>query len=404
MKPSSLIQLPLRYKPWEGRHLRLVMQDIAGTARQSEQDNRTHLRGAIDWLCRAQDVRQNRPDAGGVAAGWSFEDGWLPSYPETTGYIIETFIAAAQYLDRPELIGRAQRMIDWELSLQTADGAFPGHFGEAGSHPVIFNQGQIMHGLVAGYTALNRADCLDAGVRAGRWLVAQQDDDGCYRRYEHNGVPHVYNTRAIWALAAMGVVANEAEFITAARRNLDWALTRQTPSGWFATNAFLPGRHPFTHTIAYAIRGFIEVAVLLGEERYLRVAESAARGLMAKQRSDGGLAGTYDDGWTPTASYACVTGVAQMALCWLRLAQICGDKSYRDAAWRAIAYVKRTQRLEDNDHVVRGAIPGSAPIWGAYSRFEFPNWAAKFFADALMMDMADVAVPPVPAAARGLGR
>ena len=217
-------------------------------------------------------------------------------------------------------------------------------------------------------------------------------------------MPHVYNTRAIWALAAMGVVANEPEFIAAARRNLDWALTRQTPSGWFATNAFLPGRHPFTHTIAYAIRGFIEVSVLLGEERYLRAAERAAQSLMAKQRSDGWLAGTYDDGWTPTASYACVTGVAQMALCWLRLAQISGDKSYRDAAWRAIAYVKRTQRLEEADPVVQGAIPGSAPIWGAYSRFEFPNWAAKFFADALMMDMADAAVPPVPAAARGFGR
>ena len=27
--------------------------------------------------------------------------------------------------------------------------------------------------------------------------------------------------------------------------------------------------------------------------------------------------------------------------------------------------------------------------------FEFPNWAAKFFADALMMEMADTAVPPV---------
>jgi uncharacterized protein YyaL (SSP411 family) len=380
------------------------MQDVAGSARQAEQDHRTHLRGAIDWLCRAQDVRKHKPDAGGVAAGWSFEDGWLPSYPETTGYIIETFIAAAQYLDRLELIERTRKMIDWELSLQTADGAFPGHFGEAGSHPVIFNQGQIMHGLVAGYTSLNRLDCLEGGVRAGHWLVVQQDNDGCYRKFEHNGVPHVYNTRAIWALAAMGVVANEPEFIAAARRNLDWALTQQTPSGWFATNAFLPGRHPFTHTIAYAIRGFIEVAVLLGEERYLRAAEIAARGLMAKQRSDGWLAGTYDDGWTPTASYACVTGVAQMALCWLRLAQITGDKNFRDAAGRAIAYAKRTQRLEDDDHVVRGAIPGSAPIWGAYSRFEFPNWAAKFFADALIMDMANVAVPPVPAAAKGLPR
>jgi hypothetical protein len=402
MKPSSLLQLPFRYKPWQTRHLRLLMRDIAGVARQHEHDHRTHLRGAIDWLCRAQDVRQHAPDAGGVAAGWSFEDGWLPSYPETTGYIIETFIAAAEQLNRPELIDRAQRMIDWELSLQAADGAFPGHFGEAGSHPVIFNQGQIMHGLVAGYTSLNRQDCLEAGLRAGRWLVAQQDEDGCYRKFEHNGVPHVYNTRAIWALAALGVVANESGFVAAARRNLDWALTQQTASGWFATNAFVPGKSPFTHTIAYAIRGFIEGAVLLGDERYLLAAERAARGLMAKQRGDGWLAGTYGDGWTPTANYACVTGVAQMALCWQRLAQISGDKSYRDAAGRAIAYVKLTQQLDSEDAVVRGAIPGSAPIWGAYSRFEFPNWAAKFFADALLMDMANVAVPPVPAAARGL--
>ena len=177
MNPSSLIDLPLRYKPWRARHLLLVLRDLAGPARQPEAEHRSHLRGAIDWLCHAQDMRDGRSDAGGVAAGWSFEDGWLPGYPETTGYIIETFLAAAPVLQRPELVERAGRMIDWELSLQAADGAFPGHFGEPGSHPVIFNQGQIMHGLVAGYTQLGRQDCLEAGLRAGRWLVAQQDAD-----------------------------------------------------------------------------------------------------------------------------------------------------------------------------------------------------------------------------------
>ena len=404
MNASSLIELPMRYKPWRARHLKLVMRDMAGTARQPEADHQSHLKGAIDWLCHAQDVRNGQSDAGGVAAGWSFEDGWLPGYPETTGYIIETFLAAAPVLGRPELVDRARRMVDWELSLQAADGAFPGHFGEPGSHPVIFNQGQIMHGLVAGYTQLGRTDCLEAGLRAGRWLVAQQDADGCYRKFEHHGVPHVYNTRAIWALAAMGVVANETTFITASRRNLDWALSQQTASGWFATNAFVPGRHPFTHTIAYAIRGFIEVGVLLGEQRYLQAAEAAARGVMAVQRDDGWLAGTYADAWVAHGSYACVTGVAQMALCWLRLAQITGDEVYRRAAQRAIGYVKRTQRLGDQDAVVRGAIPGSAPIWGAYSRFEFPNWAAKFFADALIMDMSTSSVPPVPESAQGAGR
>ena len=68
---------------------------------------------------------------------------------------------------------------------------------------------------------------------------------------------------------------------------------------------------------------------------------------------------------------------------------------FRTNARRALAYLKSNQRLEDRDRIVRGAIAGSKPIWGRYSMFEFPNWAAKFFADALMMDLKDMAVPPL---------
>ena len=68
----------------------------------------------------------------------------------------------------------------------------------------------------------------------------------------------------------------------------------------------------------------------------------------------------------------------------------------RDNARRAIAFLKENQQLDNPDPIVRGAIAGSRPIWGRYSMFEFPNWAAKFFADALMMDLANIAVPPAP--------
>ncbi len=166
-------------------------------------------------------------------------------------------------------------------------------------------------------------------MRAGHWLADQQDDDGCWRRFEHNDTPHVYNTRATWPLLAAGLIAGDKRLVTAARRNLDWALTQQTASGWFATNAFVPWRSPFTHTIAYAIRGFLESGVLLGEERYLNAALEAGRGIAAVQRQDGWLAGTYRDGWVPDASYACLTGVAQMSLNWTRLAQAAGDEELR---------------------------------------------------------------------------
>lgn len=400
MNPSKLLTLPFRYRPWHPRHLRLILQDVVAPCAQPERDHRTHLQAAIDWMCRAQDQRNGRPDAGGVSAGWSFEDGWLPSYPETSGYIVETFIAAAALLDRPELIPRAQRIIDWELSIQQDDGAFPGHFGEPGSSPVIFNTGQIMHGMLAGYLQLGREECLASAVKAGRWLARQQDTDGCWRRFEHNGVPHTYNTRGTWALLATGLVAGEAELKRAAIRNLEWALSQQTASGWFATNAFTPDRQPFTHTIAYAIRGFLESGILLGDERFVMAACRAAEALAKAQRQDGWLAGTYADGWAPAASYCCLTGLAQMSLDWTRMAQHCGADELREPARRALGYLKKNHRLDDQDEAVRGGIAGSLPIWGRYSMFEYPNWAAKFFADALMMDMADIAVPPVPEAAK----
>lgn len=396
MSVARVLSLPTRYRPWRPRHARLILSDVVGAGPQPVQEHRVHLVAAIDWLCRAQDVRATESDAGGVSAGWSFEDGWLPSYPETTGYIIETFLAAAEVLERPDLRTRAERMVAWELGLQQPDGTFPGHFGEAGSHPVIFNTGQIMHGLLAGHLQLGQPRCLEAAVRAGHWLARHQEADGSWLAFEHNGVPHVYNTRGTWALLATGLLSGERPLVQAARRNLDWALGRQTASGWFRTNAFKPGQVPFTHTIAYAIRGLLESGLLLGESRYLDAALRAARGVAAAQREDGFIAGTLDDGWRPAAGYCCLTGVAQMALCWLRLAQGAGETRLRENATRGIAYLKTTQRLGDADEAVRGGIAGSSPIWGAYSRFEYPNWAAKFFADALMMDMTGQSVPPTP--------
>src|SRR5579864_1214853 len=44
----------------------------------------------VAWLCRAQDRSASRD--GGVARHYSLVEGWSNSYPETTGYIAETFL------------------------------------------------------------------------------------------------------------------------------------------------------------------------------------------------------------------------------------------------------------------------------------------------------------------------
>ncbi|MGD2064443.1 MAG: terpene cyclase/mutase family protein [Nitrospirota bacterium] len=388
-----LVTLPARARLWRPAHVGLIAADLLRGPAQPIADHHAHLRSAIEWLCLAQDVRLGQSDQGGVSAGWSFEDGWLPSYPETSGYIVETLLHAATVLAWPDLRARAQRILDWELSIQHRDGSFPGHFGEGGSFPVVFNTGQIMHGMVTGFEVLGRDDCLDAAVKAGHWLARRQDDDGCWRRNVHNRCPHTYNTRAAWALARTAEVAGDTVLREAARRNMEWALRQQSTSGWFATNAFLPDRDPFTHTIAYAIRGLLEGGDLLGEERFVTAGVVAARALVAAQRPDGSLAGTFADGWRPTARYCCLTGVAQMCINWLRLRRVTGAEDLVEPARRGIDYLKANQRRRGRVEVA-GAIAGSMPIWGGYSRFEYPNWAAKFFADALLMDLGfDGAVP-----------
>ncbi|MEO5333932.1 MAG: hypothetical protein H7839_18110, partial [Magnetococcus sp. YQC-5] len=267
------------------------------------------------------------------------------------------------------------------------------HFGEPGSRPVIFNTGQIMHGLLEASALLADPESLDAAVRAARWLMASQDDDGCWRRNTYGGIPHTYNTRTAWALLRTGLASGEQTFIQAAINNLNWALTQQTPSGWLDANAFVLHRPPYTHTIAYALRGLLESGLLLGQESYISAALMGARALAAQQRQDGWLAGAFADGWIPAAHYSCLTGVAQMCGIWTRAFRITGDPSFQHAARQGIHFLKKTHIINGRQDPADGGIAGSLPFWGAYSRFEYPNWAAKFFADALMTDMSERRIP-----------
>lgn len=48
--------------------------------------------------------------------------------------------------------------------------------------------------------------------------------------------------------------------------------------------------------------------------------------------------------------------------------------------------MKTTQNLKSLNSGIRGGIPGAFPIYGWYAPFSFPNWAAKFFVDSLMLE------------------
>ena len=71
----------------------------------------TAVKLAADWICRAQDRSQSSD--GGVARHFSLNTGWSPSYPETTGYIVPTFLRLEEDFPGNEYGARARKMLDW---------------------------------------------------------------------------------------------------------------------------------------------------------------------------------------------------------------------------------------------------------------------------------------------------
>ena len=98
------------------------------------------------------------------------------------------------------------------------------------------------------------------------------------------------------------------------------------------------------------------------------------------------LPGRFNSSWKPTVKWSCLTGDAQIAINWGRLYQITGDEKYRDAVHSILQFLKSTQKITSDVVAENGAIKGSHPVNGGYHPWQYPNWATKFFADALMIE------------------
>ncbi|USZ67398.1 terpene cyclase/mutase family protein [Halorussus salilacus] len=355
-----------------------TIRDIRGIETTPRADSE-HLQSAIQWLYRTQDVT----DCAGSAAGYNLVLGWSGPYPETSGYIVPTLYDYAEATGATEARERARRMASWLVTLQLDSGGFPAGVDPGPDpEPSVFNTGQILLGLVRAYRETGDETYREAARRASEWLVSVQHEDGYWDRFDYRDEIHVYCSRVAWSLLEVYEITGVSEFRDAAVNHLSWVVSQQRSNGWFEYCGFSPGETPFLHTIAYTIRGLLEGGALLDDGTFIDAARTAAEKLRTIQRQRGPLTGAYDSNWSG-ASYYCLTGNAQMSVVWFRLSNLCGDEAYGDAATEALRFLKAKQRLTGPEQV-RGAIRGSHPVWGPYMRLRYPNWATKFFADAVL--------------------
>jgi hypothetical protein len=380
---DSRADVPLSASALEQQQL-----DAKGLAYQHPPPKLPSVKAALEWLCRAQD--QSASADGGVARDFSLIKGWATSYPETTGYIIPTFIDLADRTGSITLHQRARRMLDWCVAIQFPEGGFQGgKIDSTPKVPVTFNTGQILLGLVAGAQRYEDARYLQAMHKAASWLRDSQDADGCWRKHPTPfAAPgeKAYETHVAWGLFEAERVAPGQGYGDAGLRQVDWALTHQAPNGWFASNCLTNPKAPLTHTIGYALRGVMEAYRLSGRPDLLAAARRTAQGLMPAISPEGRLPGRLDAQWKAAAPYVCLTGSVQIAHTLLMLFQATGESKYLQAGQQLNGFVRRAVRT-DGPEDRRGGVPGSYPIDGDYGRWEYLNWAAKFFIDSHLLEM-----------------
>jgi rhamnogalacturonyl hydrolase YesR len=317
-------------------------------------------------------------------------NGWRPSYPETTGYIIPSLLEFSERLQDENVRQRALRMATWEIEMQMASGAVQGGpvCARNEQKPAVFNTGMVLHGYTAAYRANNAAEFLEAGKRAADFLLADLDDDGHFRTHGPFVTQHrykTYNCLCAWPLYRFGQDIRDARYQEAAVKVVDAALRQQQANGWFANNCLSDPKAPLSHTIAYTLQGVLEVGILADREDFIAAAQRGTDPLLQRISPEGFLHGSFFADWRPASYSSCLTGNAQLAVVCYRLHEQTGDSKYKTVADRLVNYLKALQVLDSDDPAMNGAIPGSFPLMGSYMTAGYPNWATKYFLDALLL-------------------
>jgi hypothetical protein len=343
---------------------------------------RYHLRLSRDWLVHSIDP------VGGSRAHFSPLVGWSRAYPETSGYIATSLLDIDDWIGDGQSAAAAIRIGRWLASIQEPEGCWKGGLYPYANAaiPSVFNTGQILNGLTS--LARRGHDEFSASAeRAARWLANGVGPDGTWASGHYRAHQPDYYSFVAWPMLDYAHFVGDAALRDTASRVVRRILENQQPNTAFAYWGFDPAKPAFTHTIAYTLQGLIESARFLPEHEMAimnAVAPALERLRRQAELTNGKLQGSFDARWKANATFECLTGAAQVAICLLLVHRRKPDLRLVNAAAKL---VDRVCTLQGRGPLpaLKGAVAGSNPLWGPYMRFRYPNWAVKFHADALML-------------------
>ena len=387
-------ELARLFRPGNRAFRRLVFRDqwrfMTGSARPVNGDTLLRMQHAVRWLLNAQSAT---PD-GGVPLGYfpcrQELEAWMPSYPETTGYIITSLLAYADRFADEQARLAALNMAQWEVAVQMPSGAVQGGpvCPPSRQTAAAFNTGMVLDGWCSAFQSTREPAFLEAARHAADFLVNDVDENGYFRTngaFVSAGEIKTYTCLCAWALHRFGVACGESRYQDAAIKVVEAALRQQQPNGWFAHNCLTRSDAPLTHTIGYTLQGVLEVGLAAHREDFIAAARKGLDPLVARISKSGFLPGCFYSNWEPATFSSCLTGSAQIAIVCYRLYDCTGVGDYLRAGDLLLNFLKALQVLDSENPALNGAIAGSFPIFGDYMRGGYPNWATKYFLDALLL-------------------
>lgn len=348
-------------------------------------EKQTALNLAVDWLCVAQDEMAD--DGFG---SFHLIDGWGASYPETSGYIICSLLEYAKEKKQTEILKRCVKCADWLLSIQKETGGWQSMTVSYNRPEVVFNTGQVIRGLYAVYIETQNEKYLNACNKAIDWLCKIQESDGAWRKHAYMDLERVYDSYVDAPILKISAKTKNKAHWSMAIKNLNWIVDhKQDVNGWFSDcdNTIHKNDRPILHTIAYTIDGLLDSSIYTSDKKFFNAAKKPAEKLLHIFLNEGKLAGRYNAEWLGSES-TILTGCAQISVCWLKIYQESNEEKYLNGAEKMNSFLVAAQRRTvKGTKNTKGAITGSYPVWGRYENFSCPNWATKYFLDAVLLEL-----------------
>lgn len=343
------------------------------------------LRETASWFKYNQSIMED--DGFGT---YYLESGWTSSYPETTGYIVPTLLEFAAFDEKPEFGEISKKALDWLVSIQKLSGGWQSGYVHQNSDEIVFNTGQVLRGLAAGYKSFQDQKYLDSAIKACHWLVSIQNEEGYFDKHVYLDRIRVYDSYVVAPMLEIYELSKEESFKEAAIKNIQWIInSKQHENGWFedCDNTVHKNDRPILHTISYTVDGILDCGLYLKNETFIAAAKKTADVLLDRFLRDGTLPGRFDKNWKGSEQLI-TTGCAQIAIVWEKLFTHTGDDKYKNGFTRMNALlVAIHQRSVFETEDTRGAIFGSFPFWGRYESFGCPNWASKYLMDSLLFQL-----------------